>query len=189
MASTGRVIRKRDRYTRLRAKRSRPRTAAPKTGWLLAELTALTGLSVRTLRYYVQVGLIQPLELRGTATRYSRRELLRLLYTLRMKAAPGSTLKAMKKKLDALDDSELEAWLIRQPVAPHILEVLGLKARSAVPAPPVTDGALAASTMSADTWQRVRLLPGLELMVSSDASMAVKGVAQQICALALGYRS
>lgn len=190
MTSTGRVVRKRDRYTRLRAKRGRPRTAAPKTGWLLTELSALTRLSIRTLRYYLQVGLIQPVELRGNATRYARRELLRLLYILRAKAAPGSKLKAIKRDLDALGESDLEAWLLRQPVAPNVLEALGLKARSATPAPLAAFGGVAAlSTLSTEAWQRVRLLPGLELMVSAEASTEVKGIAQQICSLALGSRS
>jgi DNA-binding transcriptional MerR regulator len=139
------------------------------------------------LRYYLQVGLIQPVELRGNATRYARRELLRLHYILRAKAAPGSKLKAIKRDLDALGESDLEAWLLRQPVAPNVLEALGLKARSAAPAPLAAfDGVAALST---EAWQRVRLLPGLELMVSAEASMEVKGIAQQICSLALGSRS
>ena len=40
-------------------------------------------MSVRTLRNYVGLGLLTPTELRGTATRYQRRELLRLLLVLR----------------------------------------------------------------------------------------------------------
>jgi hypothetical protein len=43
-------VRKRDRYTRLRAKRSRPTTPAPMTGWLISELSHMTQVSVRTLR-------------------------------------------------------------------------------------------------------------------------------------------
>jgi hypothetical protein len=45
-----------------------------------------------------------------------------------------------------------------------------------------TGAALLAGSPSAqlETWQRVRLLPGLELMVRSDASPAVRRAAQSI---------
>jgi DNA-binding transcriptional MerR regulator len=51
----------------------------------LAELAQLTELSETTIRYYVQQRLIRPIERRGTATRYERRELLRLLGFTRLK--------------------------------------------------------------------------------------------------------
>src|SRR5262245_15801063 len=106
-----RVIRKRSAYTRAIAKRSRPKTPAPKTGWLIAELAYLSGFSIRALRHYVTSGIIRPLEFRGTATRYARRELLRLLRMLRMKGAGRFRLSEVKRKLDALSDPDLEAWI------------------------------------------------------------------------------
>jgi hypothetical protein len=66
-------IRKRSKWDRARDKRRRPRTPAPTAGWLIRELAQMTQTTVRTLRNYVAAGLITPLELRGTSTRYARR--------------------------------------------------------------------------------------------------------------------
>ena len=95
------MVRKRDRWTRARDKRSRPKTPAPKAGWLLAELAQLTGLSVTTVRYYVQKRILRPFEFRGTVTRYQRPELLRLLGILRLKTEDNLTLADKKQRLDA----------------------------------------------------------------------------------------
>ncbi len=73
------MVRKHYRVTRLRQTRSRPKTPAPKTGWVISELSKLSEVPVRRIRYYVEHALIRPLEIRGTATRYQRSELLRLL--------------------------------------------------------------------------------------------------------------
>ena len=70
------MARKHYLVTRLRQTRSRPRTPAPKTGWVISELSRITGLPVRRIRYYVEHALIRPAEIRGTATRYQRSELL-----------------------------------------------------------------------------------------------------------------
>ena len=184
-----RPVRKRNAYTRGRAKKGRPKTPAPTTGWLIAELSQLTGLSVRALRNYVTVGIIQPLELRGTATRYPRRDFLRLLAMLRMKREGQLRLAEIKRKLDALGDAELEAWLVTQPLAPQVTAALGLTAQQ--PAPPSAPQTNADQNAGSplEMWQRLRLLPGLELMLSTEASVAVRGIAQKIyadCVVARG---
>ncbi len=63
------VVRTRGRWTRHRAKRTRPKTPAPKTGWVIAELSTITGLSVGTIGYYTRQKLIAPSEFRGNLTR------------------------------------------------------------------------------------------------------------------------
>ena len=83
-------IRKRSKYDRARHRKRRPRTPAPTEGWVIRELARMTETTVRTLRNYVTAGLITPLELRGTSTRYARRELLRLLAVLRGRKRPSS---------------------------------------------------------------------------------------------------
>jgi DNA-binding transcriptional MerR regulator len=169
------MVRKRDRYTRLRAERSRPRAPAPKSGWLIADLARITELPLRTLQYYVHLKLIEPIELRGTSTRYQRRELLHLLGIVRTKAEGGISLADAKRKLEALGDSELEAWLATRPLPPLAAEALGLTASGAATqrrSTDAVDAALAgdvpgAFLESSETWRRVCLLPGLELMLSS----------------------
>jgi len=73
-------IRKRSRWDRARDLiRKRPRTPVPTAGWTIRELSAMTGVTVRTLRNYVSAGLITPMELRGNATRYQRKDLMELI--------------------------------------------------------------------------------------------------------------
>ena len=112
-------IRKRSKWDRAGDRhRRRPRTPAPTTGWLIGELAQMTQTTVRTLRNYVATGLITPLELRGTSTRYARRELLRLLALLRARKETKLTLAAIKQKLDAFAEEDLEAWLRNGPLPP-----------------------------------------------------------------------
>jgi DNA-binding transcriptional MerR regulator len=123
MEKEGRV-RKRSRYAREREGRSRPKTRAPVEGWLISELAALTGISVRTLRDYVTRGLIAPWEFRGTATRYGRLDLLRLVTLTRMRSQSKLTLNAAKAELDARDESELEANVNRDSLSPELSAAL-----------------------------------------------------------------
>lgn len=176
------AVRKRGADTRARSRHRRPKTPAPREGWLLKELSALTNIRVRTLRNYIAAGIIRPIEFRGTATRYARRDLLRLLRMLRMyTTAHKLRLSEVKQKLDALGDAELEAWVVTQPLAPHVSSALGIVAKSAATTAATVQGASAVRGVTGETWQRFRLLPGLELSVSSEASVAVRGIAQRIC--------
>jgi DNA-binding transcriptional MerR regulator len=184
------MVRKRSYYTRARAKRTRPKTPAPKTGWVMAELARLSQLPQRRLRYYLEHRLIEPSEFRGTATRYQRRELLRVLGIARLRAETGANLAEIKRKLDVLGDRELEAWLRTQPLPPAAAEALGATQPEArgEPGAATRDGASqvvpsvrAAAAKNASTWHRVCLLPGLELMIAADASPAVLRAAQTIC--------
>jgi DNA-binding transcriptional MerR regulator len=182
------MIRKRDRYTRLRAKRTRPKTPAPETGWVIAELARIAQVPVRRLRHYVQLGLIQPSEFRGTATRYQRRELLRVLGIQRMRAEQASMVK-IKQTLQTLSDHELEAWLRTGPLSNEAAAALGPASQvasgiSLALAESGRAGAGAANAgfgVDSSTWQRVCLLPGLELMIAANASPAVIRAAQSIC--------
>lgn len=176
------MVRKRDAYTRRRSKRTRPKTPAPKNGWRIAELSQLCQVPVRRLRHYVGLALLEPLEFRGTATRYPRRALLRLLATLRLRAESRFELAEIKRRLDALGDNELAAWLQSGPLPPAAAAALGLGAQP----PAAVSGADSAHSNRGDlasrtTWERIVLLPGLELMIHSEASPVVRRAAQSIC--------
>jgi len=183
------VVRKRSRWDRARAKKTRPKTPAPKSGWVLAELSRLTNLRPTTVRYYVAKRLIRPSEFRGTVTRYQRRELIRLLSIRRIQSLERTvTLKQIAQRFDELGDAGLEAWLSKQALAPHMRVVLGLPAE---PAPPSAETALTAGLPSGavEVWRRVALLPGLDLMVRADASPVALSAAQRICVEFLGRSS
>jgi DNA-binding transcriptional MerR regulator len=156
---------------------------------LLAELAELSGLPVTTVRYYVQERILRPLEFRGTATRYQRRELLRLLGLQRLKLEGKSSLAEMSRKLDALGEAELEQWLATGPLPlpPAAAAALGiqcptfaLKGAPLVPASIQTQSSEILSSRS-EIWQRITLLPGLELLLRADAKEAAQAAARQIC--------
>jgi DNA-binding transcriptional MerR regulator len=140
----------------------------------------------------VQLILLAPSEFRGTATRYQRRALLRLFGILRLKSEARISLAEIKRQLHVFSEKQLEAWLLARPLPPTAATALGL-------ATPSTDAKRVATSVPADaadsrlgghaslapatsTWQRVSLLPGLELMISADASPAVRRAAHSICA-------
>jgi DNA-binding transcriptional MerR regulator len=182
------MVRKRNRWTRAKdIGHRRPKTPAPKNGWLLAELAGLTGLPISTLRYYVQQGLLRPAEFRGTATRYQRPELLRLLGIMRLKSEGKSTLAEKQRRLDAMSSGDLEQWLRSGPLAPTAAAALGLPmATPTAASSPAT--LIAAPRTSIDLgraptefWQSIALLPGLVLLMRSDASQVAQSAAQRIC--------
>jgi len=172
-------VRRRSRWDRTRdLRRNRPRTPAPTVGWVIRELSAMTGVSVRTLRNYVSAGLITPTELRGNATRYQRKDLMRLLIVIRERKETKLTLAEMKTKLDAADESTLDAWVRERPLPLLAAAALGILQEPVVtpanapPASPIHP--------QAETWQRVQLLPGLELLLGPNASPAATRAAAKI---------
>ncbi len=178
------AVRKRSRYERAREKRGRPRTKAPTAGWIIHELSRMTGVSVRTLRDWVTAGIITPIERRGTATRYARRELLRLLATMRARKETKLTLAVIKKKMDAFGDQDLESWLRGGPVPPLAAAALGFPSEAEAQAAAETARRDAATGWleRLESWRRVEVLPGLELLLGPNASPAALRAAQEIWA-------
>jgi DNA-binding transcriptional MerR regulator len=181
------MVRKRNYSTRQRSKRTRPKTPAPTNGWLLDELARLTQTPRRRLRYYLEHRLIEPLERRGTATRYDRRAFLRVLGIVRLRAEGGANLSQIRRKLDGLGERGLEEWLRTQPLPPSAAAALGMT--NELNGGAATAGAEGMAQLNsrrpdeknAAMWQRVCLLPGLELMLAANASPVVIRAAQQIC--------
>jgi DNA-binding transcriptional MerR regulator len=173
--------------------RRRPKTPAPKTGFLLRELSQLSGVKVRTLRDWVAKDLLRPLQIRGTQTRYARSELIRLIAILRLRAETKLPFPQIKRKLEALGEQELERWILSLPLAPLVAQALGLTANTGAaaqaadtPTQPPSGGAettrlsVASGGGATETWHHVPLLPGLVLQVNTRASAAVLRVAQRI---------
>ncbi len=74
----------------------------------LSELSALTGLPVRTIRYYVAEGLIPSPGKEGPSTRYPDTTLARLRLILRLRDA-HQPLAAIRARLESLGDDEVIA--------------------------------------------------------------------------------
>ncbi len=137
--------------------------------------------------------IIRPIQVRGTATRYDWRSLERLLGVMRLKIEePATTLADKQRKLDAMSDAELDQWVRTGSLPPAAAAALGFES---VPVVDVADAITDANphdetamgcppvlgTVAAEQWQRVVLLPGLELMVRADAKEPARITAQRIC--------
>jgi DNA-binding transcriptional MerR regulator len=161
----------------------RPSRAKPKTGWSLRELANLGGVAGRTIRLYLQRGLV-PRRFMGSATRYQAQHLLWLLATRRLRTTEKLPLSKIRNRLQALSASELEAFATENLAAGPVADALGIKPASAPasPAPP------ALSSPQFPRWVRFELALGLELHVRDDASAPVAELARrlrELCASAM----
>lgn len=165
----------------------------------MSELSQITGLPVRRLRDYVFRDLIQPLERRGTATRYSRSQLVRVIAIKRMRGESGLELAEIKRRMDAMGERELEAWIMTAPLPDAVARALGSSdteggrtgtsgdAASVASSNATANGAgglgvgALAANRALDAWYHVELLPGLVLQISATASPAVRNAAKRIC--------
>lgn len=78
--------------------------------YLISELAEKAGLSIRTIRYYVDEGLIPPPIVRGKYAYFSEAYLLRLELINRLKAA-YFPLREIRQRLFGLSDEEVELIL------------------------------------------------------------------------------
>lgn len=76
--------------------------------YTMADLEKLTGFSSRTIRYYIQEGLIRAAFGRGPSATYDRDHLLRLLRIAELKTEV-TALDQIKQRLDAASTTDLEA--------------------------------------------------------------------------------
>ena len=135
----------------------------------LEELAREAQVAPRTVRYYVQRGLLPAPEFKGRDTSYERGHLLKLLAIKRLQQA-GLPLDAIEARLSGASDSRLEQ-LASTDVVEVALPPAPLPRPCAPPAPTV------------ESWERVVLAPGLELHVKSDAEASVLRLAREIQAL------
>lgn len=186
--------RKRSAYTRARAKRTRPKTPAPTEGFLIHDLARLTAVPVRMLRGYLERGLFRHSEFRGTLTRYPRRQVLRLVAALQLKAQTRATWQNIKRKLDTASEPDLERWLAQQVLEPAVADALGMKlvtpsvAANAAGARSNLELIVSASSEGGEIerfgadGERVVILPGLELSLSATATPSVRTAALRMLA-------
>ena len=129
-----------------------------------AEVLRLTGLTVRTIRHYVQERLVAGAEPRGPATVYSHEQLVRLQVVALLRGRDRLSIPKIRKRIASLSLAELEA-LLPKPEPP--------------PAVPAVPDPIAASSVR---WDHVTLVPGLELRVRVDAGAIVHRLAREIVA-------
>lgn len=140
------------------------------TTWKLSELADAAGVAARTVRYYVQRGLLPSPEFRGPDTAYGREHLLRLR-AIRQLQGRHLPLDAIQRLLDAATDAELERLAGGEEPGPA-------ERPEGIPEP----GAAAASGTT--TWTRELLAPGVELHVRAPAGEDARRLIEAIRALA-----
>jgi DNA-binding transcriptional MerR regulator len=105
----------------------------------LNELSAAADVTPRTIRYYVQQGLLPSPGTRGPGTRYDRAHLDRL-HLIRRLQRQHLPLAEIRRRLEALDDEHVRGALASLPEAPsgssaldYVREVLLTQSASPVP--------------------------------------------------------
>ncbi len=132
----------------------------------LDELATAAGVAARTIRYYVQRGLLPAPEFRGKDTAYGREHLLRLQAIRRLQALhlPLGEIQARLSALTLAGLAELASGT--DPSKPR------RGARVAPVAAPVP--------VMGERWERVILTPGLELHLRADAGPHARALALAI---------
>jgi DNA-binding transcriptional MerR regulator len=147
--------------------------------WKLAELAQEAGVSPRTVRYYVQRGLLPAPPFKGPDTVYGEEHLLRLK-AIRVLQARFLPLDAIQVELARLSPEELQALAEADPA---------VEAPAPAPSMPPTAGPVKTSPR-ADTseagvtsWRRWELAPGLELHLADTADEKTRALAERVRAL------
>jgi DNA-binding transcriptional MerR regulator len=154
----------------------------------LNELSDLAGVTPRTVRYYIQQGLLPSPGTTGPGTRYGEGHLrrLRLVRRLQREHLP---LSEIRRRLRSLTEDEVDRALesppVRSPVADYVQQVLHAKPQ-AKPSPvplfasmmPAREPGSAAperhgeapGLMERSQWDRMTLTPDIELHVRRPSS-------------------
>ncbi|AEI62905.1 MerR family transcriptional regulator [Corallococcus macrosporus] len=153
--------------------------STPKTQseWKLAELAEAVGVSPRTVRYYVQRGLLPAPPFRGPDTVYGEEHLVRLK-AIRVLQARFLPLDAIQAELQRLSLEEL-----RQLADSDATPTPPVYAQPAPGPATVAPQAPRRPATGLNRYERWELLPGLELHVSEAADTKTRALAERVRAL------
>lgn len=150
----------------------------PKSGLSLADLASLTATTVRTVRHYMELGVIPAVKFRGPRTRYERNHLLHLAAARTLRSFEGLALPAIKKRLGSETPEGVEA-IVKQRLTPgRLATALGIAV--AAPVSGVAPSAPAVAVGPEKRWSRLELAVGLELHVRDDISPLVRALAAKV---------
>ncbi len=144
------------------------------------ELARASGMSVRTVRYYVQRGLLPPAAFRGKDTAYDHGHLVRLRAIRRLQEA-FFPLDAIAAELDGRTTIEIEAIADGRvlPVSPLESDT-GPRTGTSTPTTTTTatsrearheddDARAEIARQASRLYRRIELFPGVDLTVAEDA--------------------
>jgi DNA-binding transcriptional MerR regulator len=174
----------------------------PSTSYDLNELSDQAGVTPRTVRYYIQQGLLRSPGSPGPGAKYDEGHLLRLRLIRRLQRE-HLPLSEIRRRLESMrhDDvrKALESPTVRSPVVEYVERVLSerkaeprfggarsflsaqvpapaAKMRAAAPMPPIGPHAGAERSQ----WDRVSLGPDLELHVRRPLSRAHNKIVEKL---------
>jgi DNA-binding transcriptional MerR regulator len=145
--------------------------------WKLAELAQQAGVSARTVRYYVQRGLLPAPVFRGRDTVYSNEHLLKLKAIRRLQER-FLPLDAIHRELARCSHAELCALITAQDEGPPA-PAPERQFRPPLPDPLPAQTAASPHRVS-EHWQRWILAPGLELHLAESADAATRQQAEAL---------
>ncbi|WP_437736294.1 helix-turn-helix domain-containing protein [Sorangium sp. So ce1335] len=146
----------------------------PVTTYKLDELAGEAGVAPRTVRYYVQRGLLPAPEFRGKDTSYGREHLARLR-AIKVLQQAHLPLEEIQARLAGAGVDEIERIARGAPAA-------GADGAAAALCPGPGDAAAtpAAGAPRGERWERVEIADGVELHVRSDAPERSRRIALDI---------
>ena len=147
--------------------------------WKLTELAEAAGVSPRTVRYYVQRGLLPAPPFKGPDTVYGEDHLIRLK-AIRVLQARFLPLDAIQVELLRLGPDELKALAESDPTA--VTSSTSAPAAPALPEPVKAEASPSPSS-PVTSWRRWELAPGLELQLADTADAKTRALAERVRAL------
>ncbi len=155
--------------------------------YTIAELASIAGVTPRTVRYYISVGLLPPPEQAGPGTRYGEGHLQRVRLIRRLQEA-HLPLAEIRRQTEVMDNDAVVAALADPSTGPqdtaldyiHALRASATRSRTnralhEAPAayvaprpahdPPTAPDVVAPPSASRSQWERVALTPDVELHI------------------------
>jgi DNA-binding transcriptional MerR regulator len=182
-------------YRRPDRRRHRVRRPPPTEGFLARDLARLAGVSVPTVKRYVRHGLLAPVPFLGTATRYPRDYLVRILALRYWRTDGSKTLAELRRRLDSVSLAEMQTWVMSHPLPAETAAALrndnvgahgtsgehSARAAQAEASADALESPDAALQLPAESWRHWTLMPGLELHLASDAAPITRQLAARLC--------
>src|SRR5687768_13506854 len=158
----------------------------------LQELCAEAGVTPRTVRYYIQQGLLPAPDAQGPSTRYGRGHLdrLRLIRDLQAEHQP---LAVIRQRLESLGDEDVRRLVktlsTQKPAPSSAVDYVRSVLRESAPRYAVRPSAPAASLPAPSTpvraqWERLSIAPDVELHVRRPLTREINRRVEKLLALA-----
>jgi len=141
----------------------------------LEGLAKASGVATRTIRYYIDLGLLPKPPFHSHNTRYGQEHLMRLQAIKRLRNQK-LRLNAIAARLAKVTPDELLRLAGMEPPAPPAPKARELPEGFLGPYRP-------AFTQPTERWERISICPGVDLMVRSEADAEAWRVASEIARL------